>query len=103
MAKERDKERTTPDPFVRNLQRYYVFNRKLSKATKYIILDADPVAKRREVLLHLIRVVEVRQTLHLSSYPSQQDAYSGEAEMSSAAQLCRGALPDDWDHNRLSG
>jgi hypothetical protein len=49
-------------PDVRNLQRYSVFNRSLAKAIKYIILTTEPVAKRREVLLHLIRVVEVCQT-----------------------------------------
>jgi hypothetical protein len=58
-------------PVARNLQRYSMFNRKLSKATKYIILNTDSVAKRREVLLHLIRVVEVRQTVFPRIYRSK--------------------------------
>lgn len=99
IAKEKD--RSGQD--VRNLQRYSMFNRKLSKATKYIILTTDPVAKRREVLLHLIRVVEVRQTLVSFSHLLQQDAYSVGTEMSSVAQLRCRPFSHGWDHIKLSG
>jgi hypothetical protein len=81
---------------VKNLHAYSFFNRQLAKATKYIVLTTDPVAKRREVLLHLIRVVEVRHG-HLPFHPAS-DHYSTATEMPGAAQLRRGALPDGWDH-----
>lgn len=96
------KEGDPPGHDVRNLQRYSIFNRKLVKATKHIILTTEPLTKRREVLSHLIRVVEVGQALRLLSHPYQQDADPITSEMSDAAQLRRGTFPHGRDHIAMS-
>lgn len=43
---------------VRNVHRFSLFNRKPVKMVKHVILTTEPVAKRRETLVHFIRIVE---------------------------------------------
>lgn len=60
LAKDNNPDRAD----VWNLQKYSSFNRKLTKVAKYIVLTTDPTAQRRNILGHLIRVIEVSGSLH---------------------------------------
>jgi hypothetical protein len=51
------------DPHVRNLGSFCRFSQRIEKAVVYLILNTDSVTKRKELVMHLIRVIEVRVLL----------------------------------------
>lgn len=57
--RNRDYGEDRDEDTIKNLDRFCKFNKRLGKLVKFLILSTDPVTKRRELLLHLIRVIEV--------------------------------------------
>lgn len=88
---------------VRNMDRFSLFGRKLVKMVKHVILTTEPVAKRREALLHFIHIVQVSAP----SYNGRYEYLCADAdtlypvEMSRLQQLCISPLPHGWHYVRV--